>query len=136
MFDCLVVPSQQDWLLDQLLSRVKSHLLICDIRVVLIKCGVLQIRTSIQVFYVHVSKKRVGTWKVQTNKKSTIARHSICRAALCPSRPFQWFGAIRVIFCVDSVLFRNKYPIVTACCVICIIFCVDKSQTLSSQQNG
>jgi hypothetical protein len=73
------------------------------------------------VFMSTFQKRVQGPGKCK-QKKSAIARDSICGATLCPSRPFRLFGAIRLIFCVDHVLFRNKHPIVTACRVICIIF--------------
>jgi hypothetical protein len=50
--------------------------------------------------------------------KSAIACDSICTAL----PDFELFGAIRLIFCVDIELLPNKYPIVTACRVIHLIF--------------
>jgi hypothetical protein len=76
------------------------------LRIVLIESGIPQIRTSIQVFSCPRFEKSAGTPE-SANKKSTIARDSICRAALCPSQTFRMFGAIHLFFCVDHELLQN-----------------------------
>jgi hypothetical protein len=82
-------------------------------------------------------KKEYGDPESANKKLSAIARDSICGTALCPSRPFRLFGAIRLIFCVDNVLLPNKYAIVTACRVIHLIFRVgNKNTNIVVHQNG